>query len=295
MESLVSVIIPTTCEARRRRGLEQAIISVLRQTGVRVEIIIICNGQRQDPDLLTSLIRQSNLRVTSLLEGNVSKARYVGVGQASGDFFCFLDDDDEYLPGALSTRLGVMKRNPNCDVVVTNGFVFHQGFDSVLVNAVSAQEINSDIGSSFFKQNWFASPGGMFRKASIGADLFDFDYRFFEWTYLFFLLISKEKMILFDESCTYRVNGDTPESASKTVQYSLAYPEFIEALKKLELPRRLKTALHKKYLAALNAQSNIYLGQGQFIKSWLLHLKCVALGGWRYLPYTRHLIFPFSK
>lgn len=291
--STVSVIIPTTCETSRATMLYRAIDSICIQTGVQTEILVICNGHKQDSHLLESLKKNSWIRIASLPEGNVSKARHHGLRIASGEFFCFLDDDDEYLPGGLSHRIDIMKKS-NCDVVVTNGLIQKLGIHFPLISS-AAEEINADVCKSFLKQNWFASPALLFRRSSIKEELFDFQYKYFEWTYLFFVLVSEQKKIIFDDHLTYRIYGDTPQSSSKTIEYSLAYPDFLLDLKKLDLPKHLKIAINKKYITALNVQSNIYRKQGQWLKAWQAHLKCLALGGVQYLSYTRHLLSFFSN
>ena len=125
--------------------------------------------------------------------------------------------------------------------------------------------------------------------------MFDFHFKYFEWTYLFFSLVARRKKIVFDEAITYRIYEDNPLSVSKSTEYSLAYPGFLQELQQLDLPGRVKAALHDKYVTALNSQSNLYRQQGRWLDAWKFHIKCLTNGGLRYLPYTRRLLFPFSK
>lgn len=292
---LISVIIPTTCEGSRSELLLRAISSIREQEGVLVEVLLICNGNRQDGQLMAYLERQDELRILRMQEGNVSKARYLGVCNVSSEFFCFLDDDDEFLPGCLQQRLRVMTHDLDCDVVVTNGFFHVLGTDLPIVSSDMALMINSDVCGTFLQQNWFASPASMFRTQRMKAELFDFAYRYFEWTYLFFLLVSLKKKLVFDNVITYRKYEDNPLSVSKSIEYALAYPDFLIEVQRLKLPKDLKGAIQRKYVNALNSQSNIYRGRGQWINAWKSHLACLAHGGWQYLSYTRRLLFPFYK
>ena len=61
-------------------------------------------------------------RVERLEEASVAKAQQLGRRSSRTEFFCFLDDDDEYLPGAVSMRLNELRADSSVDVVVTNGF-----------------------------------------------------------------------------------------------------------------------------------------------------------------------------
>lgn len=291
----ISVIIPTTCETSRSELLLRAINSVEAQEGVIVEVLLICNGSRQDGQLLAYLERQEGLRVLRMQEGNVSKARYLGVRNVNCEFFCFLDDDDEFMPGCLRQRLVVMKHDLDCDVVVTNGFDHALGKDLPSVLPELGLVINSDICGTFLQQNWFSSPASMFRAKRIKAELFDFAFKYFEWTYLFFLLVSLQKKIVFDNVITYRRYIDNPLSVSKSIEYALAYPDFLIEVQRLNLSKNVKCVINQKYVNALNLRSNIYRERGQWLDAWKSHLACLVHGGGRYLSYTRHLLFPFSK
>lgn len=291
----ISVIIPTTCEDSRSESLLRAISSIREQEGVLVEILLICNGNRQDGQLLAYLERQDGLRILRIQEGNVSKARYLGVCNVNSEFFCFLDDDDEFLPGCLQQRLAVMTNDLDCEVVVTNGFYHILGTDIPMVSSDLALMINSDVCGTFLQQNWFSSPASMFRTQRIKAELFDFAYRYFEWTYLFFRIVSLKKKLVFDNVITYRKYEDNPLAVSKSIEYALAYPDFLIEVKRLKLPKDVKGAIQKKYVTALNSQSNIYRERGQLINAWKFHLACLMHGGWQYISYTRRLLFPFYK
>lgn len=286
----VTVIVPTTCQASRTLLLHRAVESICTQCDVSLEVLIIVNGAKYDQQLITVLEQDMRLRVIRLEEANVSAARYKGVQQATGDFFCFLDDDDEFLPHALSHRVNIFRQYDSVDVVVTNGFEHRAGLDTPLVTPGSASEISESPGKSFFRSNWFASPAALFRSKSIAPELFNFSFKYFEWTYLFFLLLSQDKRFFYDEAFTYRKYEDNPLSVSKSIEYSLAYPEFLLSLAELHLEPSTNRAIRGKYLTALNSRSVLEMQQGYWGRAWRSHIKCLLSGGWRYLPYTRKLV-----
>ena len=120
----VSVIIPTMCQANRADLLHRAIESIVSQSGVALDVVIVVNGDKFDDDLVANLEDDPRLRVLRRDEGNVSAARYTGLQKAVGDYFCFLDDDDEFLPNALKQRVALFSTHTDADVIVTNGFEF---------------------------------------------------------------------------------------------------------------------------------------------------------------------------
>ena len=102
---LVSVIIPTYGGGDY---LERAIRSVLEQTYNNVEVIIVDdNGRGSCNQIKTEEIVKPFLdRVSYIVHEdnrNGSAARNTGALNAKGDFYAFLDDDDEYYPNNIET------------------------------------------------------------------------------------------------------------------------------------------------------------------------------------------------
>jgi len=106
---LVSVIIPTY-----NRGwiVKEAIDSVLDQDFTDYELIVVDDGSDDNtPEILAgyggviTILHQSNK--------GVSSARNCGVAAASGQLIAFLDSDDLWLPGKLSTQVKFFKDHPD--------------------------------------------------------------------------------------------------------------------------------------------------------------------------------------
>jgi glycosyltransferase involved in cell wall biosynthesis len=285
----VSIIIPTTCESARCKLLLRAIDSIFNQSGANFEIIIVVNGDRYDSQFVSNLECQPNLKLIRLEKANVSIARYVGVRHVTSDYFCFIDDDDEFLPEAFAIRLAVFDK-VDADVVVTNGFIHADGKDNVVVTPEFAKQILKNPAESFLSRNWFGTASAFFRTKSFDPEIFNISFKYYEWTYLFFLILSKLKKIYFDEAVTYRKYEDNPMSISKTIEYIMAYPEFLLKLKCLPLEIYIKQIIHEKYITALNMQSNQEMQRGELGMAWKSHIKCLSHGGWRYFAYTRHLL-----
>jgi len=288
----VSVIIPTTCEARRADLLLRAVESVVAQRGAAIELLVVVNGHSYDEMLFQKLKADSRLQVIYLEQANYSAARYMGVRHVTSQYFCFLDDDDELLPDASQTRLDVFAdEGEGVDVVITNGVEHSSGKDSLLLPPDAAEKILSNPGTSFLEQNWFASCGPLFKTASIEPELFNFTIKYFEWTYLFFLLLSKGKRLRYHDEVTYRINKDNPFSVSKSIAYEKASAEFLPHLLGLPLDADLHERIRDKYVVALNTLSTLELAEGRPWRAWSSHIKCLQNGGWRFFPFTRRLVF----
>jgi glycosyltransferase involved in cell wall biosynthesis len=91
-----SVIIPTR---NRPQYLAQAVASVLGQTGVELEVVVVDDGT-------TALPAFPDARV-SIIDNNQRgpvPARNLGVANAGGEFIAFLDDDDWWLKRDFLSR-----------------------------------------------------------------------------------------------------------------------------------------------------------------------------------------------
>ncbi len=116
MDKKVSVIIPTY---KRADFLPRAINSVLNQTYKNVEIIIVDdNGnqseyQSKTQAMIEELYGEAENIIYIKNDENIGGAnsRNKGVGVSSGDYLCFLDDDDIYLPNKIETQLKYMVDN----------------------------------------------------------------------------------------------------------------------------------------------------------------------------------------
>ncbi|MDR0602852.1 MAG: glycosyltransferase family 2 protein [Bacteroidales bacterium] len=110
---LVSVIIPTYSRAKY---LCTAIDSVLAQTYPNIEIIVIDdNGKGTENQLKTFEAVQEYLDNPNFyylvhdVNKNGAVARNTGIRHSKGEYICFLDDDDEYLPKKVEKQVNIME------------------------------------------------------------------------------------------------------------------------------------------------------------------------------------------
>lgn len=114
MAHLVSVVIPTY--NRHVVFLSRSAESVLRQTWENLEVIVVDDNPPESP------VREEIRRYIAGLSARDARVRYVeneknvggsiarnnGIRAARGEFTCFLDDDDEYLPDKVKMQLEYM-------------------------------------------------------------------------------------------------------------------------------------------------------------------------------------------
>ena len=120
MPPLISVIIPVY---RGERYIRDTIASVARQTWKDWEIIAVNDGSPDDSEKVLAGCQQvlgERLRVITVTNGGVSRARNRGVAQAQGEYIAFLDQDDLWDPHKLERQIDLFARNPSLGVVYSN-------------------------------------------------------------------------------------------------------------------------------------------------------------------------------
>lgn len=110
-----SVIIPVYNKAET---IAESIKSVLAQTEQNFELIIVNDGSS---DNLQEAIKDfPSIRVINQENGGVSVARNTGIKEAKGDYVCFLDADDLYLPNHLEELNFLIKEYPQAVMFFTS-------------------------------------------------------------------------------------------------------------------------------------------------------------------------------
>lgn len=108
----ISVVIPAY---NASSTIVTAIQSVQNQQlvdNINLEIIIINDGSLDNTEeIVKDYISDGsdNIILISKNNGGVSKARNIGIKEASGEWIAFLDSDDEWLPNKLQRQIDIIK------------------------------------------------------------------------------------------------------------------------------------------------------------------------------------------
>ncbi len=109
-EPFFSVIIPTY---NRAGSIVEAIESVLHQSFKNFELLVIDDGSTDNTKELVTAAASSDNRIVYIHQQNAerSAARNHGVELSKGQYICFLDSDDIYLPDHLASFYNTIEKH----------------------------------------------------------------------------------------------------------------------------------------------------------------------------------------
>src|SRR5262245_59961185 len=109
---LISVVVPVL---DGEPYLAEALDSILAQDHRPLEVIVVDDGSKD----LSAEVAESYgdpVRVLRQAKQGPADARNRGIEAAGGDYLSFLDADDRYRPGKLSTQLTALEADPDADI-----------------------------------------------------------------------------------------------------------------------------------------------------------------------------------
>ena len=110
----VSVIIPTY---NYGRFIGEAIESVLAQSLLPAEVVVVDDGSADETESVVSLFTARGVRYIRQENAGVCAARNRGVAESTGELIAFLDADDTYEPTKLERQVAKFMEDPAVGLV----------------------------------------------------------------------------------------------------------------------------------------------------------------------------------
>ena len=119
--------------------IERCLNSLQRQTFSNFEALIVDAGSTDQTQVIAAKF-DARFKWLSLPRSDMGAARNHGMRISQGDYICFLDSDDFYLPHKISRQLDQLHAQPEVDVVYCSAWHFRTGApDRVGLKKISAQ------------------------------------------------------------------------------------------------------------------------------------------------------------
>jgi glycosyltransferase involved in cell wall biosynthesis len=162
----VSVVLPTY---NRERTIRRAITSVLSQSEVPLELIVVDDASTDDTvRVIEDLLSDERVRlVRNEKTGGGAAARNRGLEQARGEFIAFQDSDDEWLAGKLALQVAdLMARDESYAGNYTSFIRVSKGAAEYLPNAAARAPAES-LFASLIRKNFITTQSLLVRRKVI--------------------------------------------------------------------------------------------------------------------------------
>lgn len=227
----ISIIIPIY---NSERYLARCINSVLSQTGVCTEIILIDNNSTDNSKTILKEFSQKYDNIILLFEKNkgVSNARNCGILHATGKYIFFLDSDDYICSKtALHNMLCAINKS-NCDIVIGNYMYSHKQIcktTKIKMNIFNDHNQIINVENYINYVNLFEWPvwGKLFKRKIINENKLLFDSNLVsceDCKFLFDYFNITNSIQCMDETIIHYCNN--ANSLTKQKSYSSTFSEF---------------------------------------------------------------------
>lgn len=150
---MFSVIIPTY---NRAHHLTTAFKSVQSQTLTDWELIVVDDGSTDDTKEVVASFNDPRIIYVYQENAERSAARNNGIQHANGEWICFLDSDDYFLPNHLeSFHQFIIDKDPTPCFIITGGYEEHQG---ALIKKTIFDPANSEHPAHFILRETIVTP-----------------------------------------------------------------------------------------------------------------------------------------
>jgi glycosyltransferase involved in cell wall biosynthesis len=286
----VSVVIATYNRGER---IARTLDSVLSQRMPAAEIVVADDAST---DGTASWIRAHYPRVLVFTDpnGGTSVARNRGAARARGDVLVFLDHDDELLPNAIDTLLGLLQRFPEAraafadhqykDVVTAEFFPNHhsaiasfQRMRAIPTRAVrgDARAYGRDMYHALLWGNLLQQPWAIYRTDFLALGGFDPTIRYCEDWEMYIRVTSQRIIVLSDQVIsTHVIEGENLHRAKgQEVQHMNVLRKHI----RLNRMKDWRTVWVLRRRLALYYKTNGHrLREGGFPGAWAAYVRSFA-------------------
>ena len=199
----ISVIIPAY---NAEKYITEAIDSVLNQSYKNLQLIVVNDGSTDRTLEIINKYSDNRMKIISIQNGGVSKARNIGLDNAIGEYIVFLDADDKYLLNAFQKMIEYCLAS-NADICAFQTTTSPKCRKSI--ESYEGTEMLQLSGKNNY--NTIYINGKIYRKEFINNTRFNVSMRVCEDSlFLFELAIKRPKLVIYSDIVYfYRISDDS--------------------------------------------------------------------------------------
>ena len=173
-EPLVSVIIPCF---NHGKYIFEAVESVLNQSYINVEIIIVNDGSTDNSKELIDQIENSKVTIIHTNNNGLSHARNIGINASNGKYILPLDADDKIDKIYITKAVKILQADNNIGILYGRVWLFGEKNEEWILEKFSTKSIlfaNQIYASAIFRKDDFILLGGYDKRFCYGWEDWDF-------------------------------------------------------------------------------------------------------------------------
>lgn len=183
----VSVVI---CTYRGANSLRRAILSVLNQTYKNIELIVVDDNGSGSPNQIRTFNVVKEFRdviyCSHKTNLNGAAARNTGISLSSGNYICFLDDDDIMLPTRIEKSVLCLQNTDEFDAVYVD--VLYANEELLPYRVVRVRDEGNCYKNILPNESFIGTGSNLFLRRSVFEKLNGFDTAFLRHQDLEFML-----------------------------------------------------------------------------------------------------------
>lgn len=186
-----SVIIPSY---QRPELLQRAIKSVLSQTYSDFEVVVVLDGG-DEPDIQSAVIPDPRIKWKNSIRRGRSAARNEGIDTATGQYLCFLDDDDTYDPTFLAHLFDHLQANHFSDSIVIRTALMHHHKSGQMTIGESYHTTKHGSPLAFVLKNMCGVVSCCFPASMLANQRFDERFSYWEDSHLLMRVLADATLV----------------------------------------------------------------------------------------------------
>ena len=243
--TLVSIITPSFNQAAY---LEQTILSVLKQDHAHIEYIVI-DGASTDTSV--DIIRKYESKLSywvSEKDHGQAEAINKGFARATGEIIAWLNSDDYYLSGAVSSAVRIFEENP--DVVLVYGNMLAVDEHGVTFNKLNYKQLTLEDLLCF---QIIGQPAVFMRRSALEDLKLDSTFHFLLDHYLWIQIARRGKILHIDQTWAVARYHAEAKNRAKAAEFGREAFRILESVKQdadlapilAKVDRRARASAHR--------------------------------------------------